>query len=480
MTTESRTATDCVVMPTAVAILISSIVMFVLFLVFTVFLHHFYRRRYAAIAAKAEEVLEETVRKGLATIEDFGHPMVLVGATNFLDLSKSQLRTFHEGNRDAHRLVFVDTFAKFRDLQERGSKVIFLSYQWLSWNSKGPSDTQWESMKKAVLQVIHKHQWTPETTYIWLDVLSIPQDHRSVQSLAVDSLYTYAKCADSLVVICPKTKHESTREVADLQSYKSRVWCRVEVLARCCTRGVEQIYVQNEDGLQPVRDDFVAEMVKVFDGQMTCCRQGHDGGTRPCDRLSLILPLLGLYFESLTRREDDACQGLAFFRSVILSQKDSVFPSHFSYSRGRGQAPERRVLFGDLISRVDRYAHTRKSVLRVSSVQTWSEMLNSELDGDMPDVGVASFDNSSFFNSTTTNDFTLDCSGSGSRKKVDLDNNNNSNNNNNKKRRSSSSNTCADHCHCPHSSREQQADERWEVFSSHSDTDVRQVERTAV
>ena len=72
---------------------------------------------------------------------------------------------------------------------------------------------------------------------IWLDILSIPQTNRGVQQFAVDSLYVYASSVSAVIIIAPDSEHENTKENAGLDSYKSRVWTRVEQVSHCFAHG---------------------------------------------------------------------------------------------------------------------------------------------------------------------------------------------------------------------------------------------------
>merc|ERR1712100_641180 len=161
----------------------------------------------------------------------------------------------------------------------------------------------------------------------------------------------YAKQADCMLIIAPKSRHANMDVLADKESYKSRVWTRAEQFAHFCQHGMENIYlVEYTEKLQPVNDEWMNSVCYVFEGEMTCCRKAHNSGATPCDRESLVLPLLGLYSELFHK----ACLGTTskLEQDALLfidADKNRMFPADYSYCTGEGKA-ECRTLFGDLIA----------------------------------------------------------------------------------------------------------------------------------
>ena len=54
------------------------------------------------------------------------------------------------------------------------------------------------------------------------------------------------------------------------------------------------------DGFGELSFEWIAEAFFIFEGEMTCCRQCHPGG-RPCDKESLVAPLLGMWYDLYER-----------------------------------------------------------------------------------------------------------------------------------------------------------------------------------
>lgn len=113
-----------------------------------------------------------------------------------------------------------------------------------------------------------------------------------------------------------------------------------------------------------VDENFFRKSLRVFDGDLTCCRIEHKG-TNKCDRLSLVVPILGLYGElyraSLNvaaggNKKDpgSTVSGVEEFLTEIEGNMDEIFPPTFRLvTRKKGRRIEEEVvLFGDLIERM--------------------------------------------------------------------------------------------------------------------------------
>lgn len=321
----------------------------------------------------------------LGCISEFSHPMYLISADQFLSLTMEELSVLHEGFRS--RLLTVDTMSCYHHFRLQGNNIVFFSYQWLSFQEKGPNASQLGSMVAGLGQLMHRKRWQADQTYVWLDILSIPQRNDTMKRLAVTALHMYAKYANAFLIICPSSRHTSTGAAADLESYQSRVWTRAEMLSHAIGKGVSSMYVVREQGsLDRMNPAMLRTSAMIFEGEMSCCRNGHNNGTTPCDRQSLVKPLLALYYEALVLLEDgeeDARMRLmeqnlghckretfdpVFFARILTSNlKDKIFPRHFMYAKGTSGISEKQELFGDLIKRVDaRFGDGQDGKLRLN------------------------------------------------------------------------------------------------------------------
>ena len=162
--------------------------------------------------------------------------------------------------------------------------VIFISHQWLAFDSPDPKNEQFDSLKRMLerllageltvesneaLQMIYGVQicTTPDewqrrlpNTYVWIDYQSVPQpkaqiasaDHRQAAAgatgdgdsvvdqlrAAVDSIPTFVERCSQMWVLAPPCKHaDLAGEICDFASWRARGWCRLEYAAAKLARG---------------------------------------------------------------------------------------------------------------------------------------------------------------------------------------------------------------------------------------------------
>jgi len=206
----------------------------------------------------------------------------------------------------------------------------------------------------------------------------------------VNSLYTYARLADVLIIIAPTSQHTGFDEVANLSTYKKRVWTRAEQVSFFCNRGTEQMFIMQWE-FEKVPDGWMDDVAALFEGNMTCCSRKHPGGGA-CDRESLVSPMLGMYFDVMSRKaladnratrgglEDqkmgnlDIDQTLVSVAKLIQEQKHRMFPVKYSYVTQSDKVTQ-HTLFGHKIARIDSmFAHrTKRQTILNSHNETQNE-----------------------------------------------------------------------------------------------------------
>merc|ERR1712190_606394 len=76
------------------------------------------------------------------------------------------------------------------------------------------------------------------------------------------------------------------------------------------------------------------------------------------DKESLVLPLLGLWFLLGGGAGETTNDGAVMLKKIIQSQIEEIFPRTFTFETETG--PQQRVLFSDLVQRLDEYmAHAK-------------------------------------------------------------------------------------------------------------------------
>ncbi|CAE8637922.1 unnamed protein product [Polarella glacialis] len=300
-----------------------------------------------------ELAVKDKVQAGLKLVKELPCPLFLVSAADFLSMPEQELRTLHEGLRPTGKLLTLDTMDEVMELKKT-SCILFFSYEWLSWLKVGPNKIQLLAMKKAAENVAKKLQVPTSRMHIWIDILSIPQKHVGMKAMAVDSLYAFAHCADIMVIVAPDSWHANTGAKADALSHSARVWTRVEQLAHCSQHGVASMFIQTAETFYQLPDDWMESVCTVLDGNMTCCRNKHPNGCR-CDKQTLVLPLLALYYSVYKQNLSGDPSAAAKYTWELIQKKgkDQMFPPNIDIARDTG-INEVYELFGDTINRIEK------------------------------------------------------------------------------------------------------------------------------
>eukprot|EP00929_Paragymnodinium_shiwhaense_P067699 TRINITY_DN3403_c0_g1_i2.p1 TRINITY_DN3403_c0_g1~~TRINITY_DN3403_c0_g1_i2.p1 ORF type:complete len:988 (-),score=64.64 TRINITY_DN3403_c0_g1_i2:265-3228(-) len=305
-------------------------------------------RRYQHI--QQDGAMRKTLQRGLRSISMPQHPMCVMPFLCFCDLSEEELSACYEGARDRGSLLMLDSAQDVQLFQESGRKILFLSYSWTSWSRLGPNSKQVACMKAAAEGIRSMAAIHPEHLYIWLDILGIPQVSPGCTALAVDSLYVYASKADYLVVICPECVHEETHEAVNAETYKSRIWCRVEQIAHFSCHGLGTMFYSAEPGeLIAIDENWIRDVVHIFAGHMTCCRLGHPS-KQECDQKLLVPTVLAMYTVLLRRVMSGAPEDIQMIWKLMNADRALTFPRSFSYNLS-GKVRQRE-LFGSTVDRI--------------------------------------------------------------------------------------------------------------------------------
>jgi hypothetical protein len=196
-----------------------------------------------------------------------------------------------------------------------------------------------------------------------------------MQTLAVSSLPVYASSADVFIIVAPPAKHVQSNDHTDIHSYNSRGWCRAEMLSKICSSGLENFFVLSTEGgeLQRVTEEWLPSLsMYVFEGEFSCCQQGHSQGA--CDKEALVEPVLGLY--SLVLRQVNGAAGSSGARHMeqvlhhIRQSKERFFPKRYTYkiTTQEGATSQERELFGPLVEALEQHMDKERSFMRSDSL----------------------------------------------------------------------------------------------------------------
>lgn len=310
-------------------------------------------RQFALEASNEKEAIRHWIAEVVKSTSIFRHPVALLPARSFLNLTLQDMEKMHEGLREANSLKFFDSKPDLLAFQKKGGVVLFFSYECLAWGTVGPNSVQLEAMGKAVREVAALYKIDLDSLLIWVDCLSVPQRDASATRAAIESIYAYACASDVMVVVCPDSVHAQTAKQAGRESVKWRFWCRVEQLAFCCQQGIGRMHLHGGQGLEPLPGDWMDSVCCVHDSDRTCCRLRHSGFSR-CDRERAVVPLLALYHDVYTRAMSSECTDKdSYAWSLIRRNRRRMFPKSFRFLCGTRE--EQRELFGDKAEQIDRH-----------------------------------------------------------------------------------------------------------------------------
>jgi len=309
----------------------------------------FARRKAKLEADRAVQVVQQ-VATASDRVKEFQAHLHVVRGDAFLALPALKS---HEELRDC-----IETYDTLQSVHHAAMSknilFVFISHQWLGWHEPDPDGVHIASMKQAVRSVAADADVEASTIRVWVDVASIPQMNRSEQRLAINSLPTFASTCDYFVVVAPDCTHADTGKPCDARTYRSRAWCRAEIMSCWARNGTNDMYVSTNAGLRPLaaNDAVLKEALDVFHGELTCCRLGHPGA-QPCDREALMLPMLGLYAQLYAKRNGG--NGESNYADIV-DIKDTLYPKTCRYCYKPDQGPEVTediTLFGDLVQAME-------------------------------------------------------------------------------------------------------------------------------
>jgi len=303
-----------------------------------------------------------TIEAAKVAADTLSCPMALITAKDFLQLGRL---TSFEILRDSKKLLFLDSVWDVRALKA-DCTIIFLSHQWLCWGMPDPNNDHYTAMCAAVVNMVGLLGGDPDTIFVWVDFISVPQRNRPIQELAVSSLPLYASLSDVFIIVAPPTRHLDTQKLCDGKTYAARGWCRAEMLSKVITTGTHRMFLcESAHGeLNPVTPDMLEHLpMYVFEGSFSCCAMKHAGGIT-CDRERLICPILGIYSTYLATKSDEVDVTLA----RMLQDKERMFPRthQVEIATELGESVEEHELFGPLPHMMEEQASKQVHARRVT------------------------------------------------------------------------------------------------------------------
>jgi len=286
---------------------------------------------------------QRRIHKSFDAVQKMDVPMAVMHRSNFNAMEVMQC---FEDQRDAGKMVFLDSVQHVRNFQAEGNLIVLISHQWLGYDVPDTIDcTQLRAMQRMVEQIANMRD---EDLYVWLDYISVAQRHAGLQALAINSLPAYVSLVDRFLICAPDARHrDDATRVCNVDSYAQRGWCRTEMLAKACSSGLQHMYLCSGNGMElhPLaKEDFQRLSLNVFQGDFT----------NRTDMEKLVEPVIGLY-GLILKSEEDREEHISQIIEHIEADKDNFFPKE--YAPNLDMPNEKRMLFGPLIGMMEDHVH---------------------------------------------------------------------------------------------------------------------------
>ena len=323
----------------------------------------------------------DQIKSAIATTGHLRYTAAFLRASDFLKLGELKP---HEELRNEGLLVYRDSYD---ELAHGVDYTIFISHQWTSFSVPDVTGKQYAVMCAAVRKIAEEKLPANAKSeaggreaallnllpciHVWVDYSSIPQHGSETTHLAIQSLASYSSLASEFVIVAPPVLHADTQLPCNFETYRRRTWCRAEQLCHLFRNGLDAMWlatsednvirlsmpdrnlgsfkkistdVEAEDWKSMSEEDWLSESIRVFQGDTT----------NEMDKLSLVMPILGLYAElyAYGKRSADIASPVTdvqdagssqFFASVLQicqQARDEIFPKTFRPAANQRKARE--------------------------------------------------------------------------------------------------------------------------------------------
>ena len=256
----------------------------------------------------------------------------------------------------------------FRDEEQCSAYMQGMSKANLSNASSAYGSVDMSAISSRGLSVdAFKHSIGPETSWVWMDFISIPQtvgcaseaeveEALAGQAAAITSIPAYVAAVNNFFVCAPAgAKHVDLGEACSYETWFSRGWCRLEETILMLARWGDgrPLFVTQPVGTPPrlftydqIDRLWMAQQrhSSVLTGNFSCCRMGHivampNGGKSvciPCDK-DRLRPVLEQALAEATASLHDLSTTYdqpSFYARVGASFRDDKKPyfMHFTFN----------------------------------------------------------------------------------------------------------------------------------------------------
>jgi len=328
------------------ALLVTSLTIFVILLL------HLVRAQYGQLRAGVKQqvahdlAFENAVEAAPQLLKSVLQPRFPMAVLPLATLRQLGKLIAYETLRDTGQLIHLDTYEEVMTLRNR-AWLLFMSHQWLGDAFPDPENVHYDMILTAADKYLESAGLEESYCYVWVDYASVPQSSEATQQLAIDSIGFYTVMSSAFIAVVPRTTHCSSGKTCDFETYRSRVWCRVEaftkILGVCAAMGPkpgatgaeqqselegnllllansnpdsrdEHMFIADENGLRPfdlwrrntdpitntrrlVLKTEMRDLCFPYFGELTCCKHNHIRGGQivACDKMRMVNMLVGLY-----------------------------------------------------------------------------------------------------------------------------------------------------------------------------------------
>ena len=226
----------------------------------------------------------------------------------------------HEEVRQRGQLISLDEHEHVLAFAAR-YHTMFVSHQWLGYDHPDPEVIHYPAIVEAANALCAKFSLDPDSLYLWIDYLSIPQRNPILKELSISSLGVYSSFVEFFVVVAPSCVHYNTREPCDATSYQQRGWVRLEQWARMTVGGLRNMFIFDDNkNLVAIekRREWYLDSIHVFKAHFT----------DPSDKPKLVDTGIGLWAYTLKNHGvNNACSTAVY--EAIQQSKATVFPKEY-------------------------------------------------------------------------------------------------------------------------------------------------------
>jgi hypothetical protein len=209
----------------------------------------------------------------------------------------------HEDTRTAGMLEDLEDLNDNDATAGEETSCCFVSHKWAGFDHPDPSGTKYQALCDLLESVTARPLLAAEQVqdaesdsarnlltsgYAWMDVWSVPQQDFDQQAAYIDCIPRFVQRCSLFIVLAPACQHADTHETIDIDTWRGRGWCRLEVLANTFAKSPAPYLVIESDShrlMPPTWEPMQAELVSC--GVFSCCALNHvlsNGQQIRCDK----------------------------------------------------------------------------------------------------------------------------------------------------------------------------------------------------